>query len=324
MAISKSAKNAILSLTAFAAVYAAIIICRHRHELNSTPFTWHYESVTDSIWSAELDTWRLYTVTFPVPDEACRPKSDSPADSPRFERLPVLYLLHGMYGGEQDWIRVGHLTAICDSLSRLGQMSPMLIVTPDAGGDPRYEQNGYFNMEDWPYENFFFGEFMPAVESAWNPDSSHRALAGLSMGGGATAVYAQRHPQLFCAAYDMSGAVGGVNEKGEPAPREDLIMRKDDPQHKIRNYALSVDEHNCIRFLLEADEARLEPLRQIDWFVDCGDDDFLLDGNLAFYQTMRRKNIPCQLRVRDGGHTWSYWRSALEICLPFVSESFEK
>ncbi|CDL99131.1 hypothetical protein BN891_20360 [Bacteroides xylanisolvens SD CC 2a] len=34
---------------------------------------------------------------------------------------------------------------------------------------------------------------------------------------------------------------------------------------------------------------------------------------------MRQADIPCQFRVRDGGHTWEYWHSALYICLPFIS-----
>ena len=55
-----------------------------------------------------------------------------------------------------------------------------------------------------------------------------------------------------------------------------------------------------------------------------GDDDFLLDRNIEFFQAMRNAGIPCQFRVRDGGHTSEYWHSALYMCLPFVSRSFAK
>jgi S-formylglutathione hydrolase FrmB len=54
------------------------------------------------------------------------------------------------------------------------------------------------------------------------------------------------------------------------------------------------------------------------------EDYFLFDCNLDFYQAMRRARIPCQLRVRDGGHTWEYWHSALYIALPYVSRMFGK
>ena len=77
-----------------------------------------------------------------------------------------------------------------------------------------------------------------------------------------------------------------------------------------------------MKFVAEADDARKEALRTVAWFVDCGDDDFLFDGNIDFYQTMRRAKIPCELRVRDGIHDWVYWELSLYDCLPFVSRAF--
>jgi S-formylglutathione hydrolase FrmB len=75
----------------------------------------------------------------------------------------------------------------------------------------------------------------------------------------------------------------------------------------------------------ETDTQKKYPvLYLLHWFVDCGDDDFLLDRNIEFTQAMRKAGIPCQFRVRDGGHTFEYWHSALYICLPFVSRNFGK
>ncbi|MDL2265830.1 esterase family protein, partial [Parabacteroides sp. OttesenSCG-928-G21] len=67
-----------------------------------------------------------------------------------------------------------------------------------------------------------------------------------------------------------------------------------------------------------------EELRSVVWYVDCGDDDFLLDRNIEFLQAMKAAQIPLQFRVRDGGHTWEYWHSALYTCLPFASRNFGK
>ncbi|MDH6326882.1 S-formylglutathione hydrolase FrmB [Parabacteroides sp. PF5-5] len=50
----------------------------------------------------------------------------------------------------------------------------------------------------------------------------------------------------------------------------------------------------------------------------------MLDRNIEFTQAMRKAQIPCQFRVRDGGHTWEYWHSALYTCLPFVTRNFGK
>ncbi|MDR2408474.1 MAG: esterase family protein, partial [Bacteroidales bacterium] len=68
--------------------------------------------------------------------------------------------------------------------------------------------------------------------------------------------------------------------------------------------------------------AAKEKLKTVAWFVDCGDDDFLLDRNIEFTQAMRKAGIPCEFRVRDGGHTWEYWHSALYSCLQFVTLKF--
>lgn len=95
-----------------------------------------------------------------------------------------------------------------------------------------------------------------------------------------------------------------------------------DPANKMVLLTRSVQANSCVRYVQDADEARKAELRTVQWFVDCGDDDFLLDGNLEFYQAMRNAQIPCQLRVRDGGHTNEYWHSALYTCLPFVSRNF--
>ncbi len=58
------------------------------------------------------------------------------------------------------------------------------------------------------------------------------------------------------------------------------------------------------------------------WFIDCGDDDFLLDVNLELNRAMRRAGIPHEFRMRDGGHTWEYWHSALYTCLGWMSRNF--
>jgi S-formylglutathione hydrolase FrmB len=86
----------------------------------------------------------------------------------------------------------------------------------------------------------------------------------------------------------------------------------------------SVRENSCVEYVAGADEATKEKLRTVKWFVDCGDDDFLLDRNIEFIQAMRAAQIPCEFRVRDGGHTWEYWHSALYNCLAFVSRVFNQ
>lgn len=238
-------------------------------------------------------------------------------DIDKERRYPVLYLLHGMDGTDKDWYDRGHVKDVMDQLVASGEVEPMIIVSPDAGGSVREGKwNGYFDMRGWSYEEFFFTEFLPMVEQTYRvlSDKQHRAVAGLSMGGGGATSYAQRHADMFCACYAMSAFMhsDGVDEK--KVAEGDKMALLMDAAHRL----------SCVDYVLNADEDHCRQLRTVAWFVDCGDDDFLFDCNIDFYQAMRKSHVPCQLRVRDGGHTWEYWHSALYVALPWVSRVFEK
>jgi len=252
----------------------------------------------DSIQSEVLGVTRQYSVYLP------KSYTTNPA-----KKYPVLYLLHGVWGNNRDWVERGHIQDVANKLIDADEAIEMIIIMPDAGR----EWNGYFNMEGWPYETFFFTEFLPYVESKYRilGDKKHRALAGLSMGGGGTTVYVQKHPDMFSSAYAMSALMGIEPGGGLPANDE-----------KFAALNKSVIENHCVKFVENADEATKEQLKTVRWFVDCGDDDFLFDVNIAFCQAMRKAQIPYQLRVRNGGHDWEYWHSALYSALPFVSSTF--
>ena len=65
-------------------------------------------------------------------------------------------------------------------------------------------------------------------------------------------------------------------------------------------------------------------MKSIRWFIDCGDDDFLFEGNSLVHIAMRKKDISHEYRVRNGGHNWTYWREALPVVLSFISETFHQ
>ena len=261
-----------------------------------------------TVKSEVLGTERNYTVYLPAGYDIDKEK-----------HYPVLYLLHGMDGTNKDWYDRGHVKDVMDQLTASGEADAMIIVSPDAGGSVREGKwNGYFDMKGWHYEEFFFNEFLPLIEKSYRikADKAHRAIAGLSMGGGGATSYAQRHADMFGACYAMSAylhqdAAGVDAQKVAEGNKVALLF---DAAHRL----------SCVDYVKNADEARKQEMRTIQWFVDCGDDDFLFDCNLDFYQAMRRAGIPCQLRVRDGGHTWEYWHSALYIALPWVSRAFGK
>ena len=260
--------------------------------------------VTESIQSEKLNAEIKYNVYLPAgynPEQA----------------YPVIYLLHGLYGDYTNWVETGGMKAVADELVATGELLPAVIIMPNAGGpDVNAYQNGYFNVKDWPYEDFFFQELLPAAESKYNCGGSkgQRAIMGLSMGGGGTIVYAQRHPDLFSSAYGMSAWLDSNR------------ARVQDPAQKESKFYLtneSVCDHSALNFMDQADEVTIGRLKTVKWFLDCGDDDSLMMLSVNLYTKMRSAGVPCELRVRNGAHTWEYWHTALRLSLPFASRNFQ-
>lgn len=257
---------------------------------------------TDTLYSNVLGASREFTIYLPAGYET---------DTVR--RYPILYLLHGFSDTNQSWFHNAPLSAVADKLIASGEIQPMIIVSPNAGGQPGVDWNGYFDMPGWKYETFFFSEFVPYVESSYRVKTGkeQRAISGLSMGGGGCASYAQRHPDMFSSAYIMSGWLH--NDTADSV----------NPNDKVAVVRQAVAQNSCIDFFKQADHKDIDNTKTLAWYIDAGDDDFLLDINLEFYRLMRNYHIPCQLRIRDGSHNWEYWSTALYTSLPFASRNFK-
>lgn len=232
------------------------------------------------------------------------------------QHYPLIVLLHGLSDDYTAWQKLGRMDWVANELIASGECRPFVVLMPNAGNaDIHAYHNGYFNVSGWNYEDFFFKELLPAVEAKFNCGGSkgQRAIMGLSMGGGGSVVYAQRHPDMFSSCYSMSGWLD--NEKRE--------VWTDVPEgSKFPATSNSVAEYSAIKYVKKAAPETLEQLKTVKWFVDCGDDDFILDLSLGFYRAMRDAGIPAQLRVRDGVHNWEYWHISLRWAFPFASRNF--
>ena len=230
---------------------------------------------------------------------------------------PVLYLLHGGGDDQTGWVQFGEVLHIADKTIREGKATPMIIVMPDANTG----QRGYFNdiKGEWRYEDFFFQEFMPYIEKTYRikGEKRYRAVAGLSMGGGGSFVYALRHPELFSSACPLSASTGPLNlaETKEFLKRRNITLKSD---AEAESY---YKKHSVVELINQVPDDQKKAVR---WYIDCGDDDFLYEGNSLVHIAMRKKEIPHEFRVQDGGHTWTYWRNALPTVLTFVSEAFHQ
>ncbi len=230
---------------------------------------------------------------------------------------PVLYLLHGAGDDQTGWVQFGEVLNITDEAIRTNLATAMIIVMPDGNTGKR----GYVNdvKGEWRYEDFFFQEFMPYIEKTYRikADKRYRAIAGLSMGGEGTFIYALHHPELFSAACPLSAATG-------PASIEELKNYKlwagvegitdADKESYFKKYSVLSLIQNM------PDDQK----KAVRWYIDCGDDDFLYEGNCLVHIAMRKKEIPHEFRIRDGVHSWTYWRASLPNVLEFVSMGFHQ
>ena len=139
------------------------------------------------------------------------------------------------------------------------------------------------------------------------------------MGGGGSFMYALHRPDLFSSAAPLSASTGSrsIQQYKERMERRDIdITGISDSQ--IEEY---ISRHNAISLIESLPE---DDLKSVRWFIDCGDDDFLYEGNSLVHIALRKREIPHEFRIRDGGHTWTYWRESLPVVLEFVSQRFHQ
>ena len=247
-----------------------------------------------------------------------------PADYEKNNRsYPVLYLLHGYTDDETGWTQFGEAHIIADKTINAGEAPPMIIVMPDAG--VTWYQNSYDNKIR--YEDFMVQELIPYIDATYRTRSKRefRAVAGLSMGGLGTLLMATKHPDMFVAAAPLSAAVWTDEEFTSSTDQaswdntfgelygKGLTGKNRLTAHYYKNAPIKIVE-----------TGNTDDLKKVKYYIDCGDDDFLIKGNMALHAMMIDKKIPHEFRVRDGGHTWSYWRTALPEVLKFVGQSFHR
>lgn len=235
---------------------------------------------------------------------------------------PVLYLLHGYTDDETAWVQFGEASSIADKLIQSGTVPPMIIVMPDGG------VSFYLNSYDGKtkYEDFMVQEFIPFVDANYRTRTKRefRAVAGLSMGGYGSLLLSMKHPDLFVAAAPLSAAV--LNDDEVTAiPEKDWnyvwggLMGKD---LKGKDRLNTQWYQNSI--IKIAETTPLNELKKVAYYIDCGDDDFLIKGNMSLHAVLTDRKVPHEFRVRDGAHNWTYWRTALPAVLQFVGDRFHR
>ena len=235
----------------------------------------------------------------------------------------MLYLLHGYSDDETGWNQFGEVQKIANETIVKGDATQMIIAIPDAG------VSWYINDARGKvrYEDFFVNEFIPYVDSVYRTrtNKQYRAVAGLSMGGYGSLIYAMKHPNLFSACAPLSAAIWNddhIVEMTEEAWRNYKFNELFGTELSGKNRLTETWNKNSI-FKLAAIVA-VDQLSQVRFYIDCGDDDSLVKGNMELHAILMDRKVKHEFRIRNGAHNWPYWRSALPEVLKFVSESFHR
>ncbi|HEV8378730.1 MAG TPA: alpha/beta hydrolase-fold protein, partial [Tepidisphaeraceae bacterium] len=196
------------------------------------------------------------------------------------KKYPVLYLLHGIGGDETEWQRFATPGNLLDNLIADGKATPMIIVMPNgrAQVNDRVEGNG---MQSAPafakFEDDLLKDLIPAMEGKYSvqSDREHRALAGLSMGGGQSLNFGLKHLDTFA----WIGAFSAAPNTRRP---EQLLSDPAEAKEKLKLLYLS-----------------------------CGNKDGLINVSQGVHAYLKEKEIPHIWHVDSNGHDPTHWRNNL-------------
>ena len=235
---------------------------------------------------------------------------------------PVVYLLHGFSDDETGWVQFGEAGDLADKGIADGSFPSCILIIPD--GKVTWYCNSVDGKDRW--EDMFITELIPYVEKQYRirGKKEFRAIAGLSMGGYGALQLSMRNPDIFSSCVALSSAVFSDEEiTSQPEETYNSYFKNiygNDLKGDAR-VSESWKEHNPLHLI---HTVPVEKLKGIRFYIDCGDDDFLYKGNSLLHIAMRDLNIAHEYRVRNGSHSWSYWRTGLFEGLKFIGEKFRR
>ena len=230
---------------------------------------------------------------------------------------PVLYLLHGHGADHREWLDLGRIEATLDRLIAAGEIRPVVAVMPDAAESWYVDSAERGGPGD--YATAIADDLSAHIERAYGADEAARAVAGLSMGGFGALVLGFTRPERYTTVAALSPAVfrpGGVSwahwSLGATAAERERWFAEvfGDPfsfaiYRRAQPFALVGD-------LDAAAAPRL-------WLAAGDDDGFGFElGTVEMFLALRARGIPVELRIADGGHDWTYWRSVVADLLRFI------
>jgi enterochelin esterase-like enzyme len=238
-----------------------------------------YDVLRDSIAHGKIDTITYKSKTV---DTLRRALIYTPPGYSKKNKYPVLYLLHGIGGDEKEWLNGGRPQVILDNLYAQGKIEPMIVVLPNgrAMKNDRAEGNIMAPDKVQAFANFekdLLTDLIPFIEKKYAvyADREHRAIAGLSMGGGQSLNFGLGNLDKFA-------WIGGFSSAPNTKPPEQLVPNAETAREKIK--------------LL---------------FISCGASDGLISFSKRTHDYLQQNNVPHIYFIEPGVHDFKVWRNGL-------------
>lgn len=214
------------------------------------------------------------------------------------EKLPLVILLHGVYGSHWAWLYKGGAHQVLERLIREENLPPMMLAMPSDGlwGDG----SGYVRHRDVDYASWIVDEVPEAAATIdARSQEAPRFIGGLSMGGYGALRLGLLNPEKFV------GISAHSSITDVPPQMQDFV------EEALAEFELTETEPLAV-----IDCAKMSSLLPRLRF-DCGTEDVLIEHNRKLHRDLETEGIPHVYEEFPGGHTWEYWNEHLADTLRF-------
>jgi enterochelin esterase-like enzyme len=261
-------------------VFALLAVCTVSH----TQVVEHHAPVGYDIPRSDIEHGKIDSVMYDSKTVGTQRKAliYLPPGYSKSTKYPVLYLLHGIGGDEHEWLYGGHPEVILDNLYAEKKVEPMIVVLPNGRAMKDDRATGNIMAPDKvqafaAFENDLLDDLIPFIEKKFPVyrDSDHRAIAGLSMGGGQTLNFGLGHPETFA-------WIGSFSAAPNTKKPEELLPNPGEVKPKVK----------------------------LIW-ISCGDDDGLLIFSQRTHEYLRANDVPHIYYIQPGVHDFNVWKNSL-------------
>ncbi|NRF37775.1 esterase [Pedobacter sp. LMG 31643] len=238
-----------------------------------------FDLVDVAIPHGKIDTVSYYSKTVGNIRKAI---TYTPPGYSKSKKYPVLYLLHGIGGDEKEWLNGGTPQVILDNLYAAGKLEPMIVVMPNGRAMKDDRPIGNIMSKDKieafsTFERDLLSDLIPFVEKKYRvyKDREHRAIAGLSMGGGQSLNFGLGNLDKFA-------WVGGFSSAPNTRAPKDLLP----------------------------DPAKAKKMLKL-LFISCGASDNLIINSKRTHDYLAQNNVPHVYFIEPGFHDFKVWKNGL-------------